>query len=90
MPHPCQRGYQKLLVPSYRGHFTANCYTFINRKCICQAKPNSGGQTDWGGLWFPLVLTVMYIFSLQPWPQSRQVIVGMMGRGAGPLLCMAR
>lgn len=32
----------------------------------------------------------MYVFSLQSWPQSRQVIADVMGRGAGKLLCMAR
>lgn len=38
---------------------------------------------------FPMVLTAPYVFSLQPWPQSRQV-KNVMGTGAGTLLCMAR
>lgn len=65
---------------------TSNCYTFLNKRFVSIELYKMLGVE---------LLTLVpfgshvYIFSLQPWPQSRQVITGMMGSWYGLLLCMA-
>lgn len=66
--------------------FISNCHTFLNNR-FASAKLDEMLRVGLCLLVFLLII-LMYIFLLQPWPQIRQVIASVMGRWAGPLFCM--
>lgn len=64
---------------------TSNCHMFLNKRLVSGKLYTVLGWKC--SHWFTLILMTC-VFSLQPWPQNRQVITGVMGRWAGLLLCM--
>lgn len=62
-------------------NFTSNFHTFLNKRFASAKLDQISGvkqHRDQNS-----ILTVTYIFSPQPWPQSRQVMLAVMGRGLG-------
>lgn len=62
-------------------NFTSNFHTFLNKRFASAKLDQISGVKQLRDQ--NSILTVMYIFSPQPWPQSRQVMLAVMGRGLG-------